>query len=359
MAKPTASIEELLSKLASAHGPGEKLRLLARSWARVRDLPQQQRQQVAMALGSRWAARHLERIFARDGELTDEELLFKQTVERIGEADPEELRELAATVRQGDTGVFHTRFLGVLERVLEAEARAGEEKATASPDEAAETSPEGAREERAEAEVVEMVEALEAAALPAPVAVPFPVGAEAPAESPEAAGPSAGEPEETPPEKVEPPPPVGKVPEEPPAFEEREPTDPLLSAVSRLRQLQDLRLGADAVAAMDRAGRSRLLSRLGPGWASRRGVSQMIRSRSLADLDEALHLIGHLASPAQQSWCLGDLLAHWELEGRDLEKLLDAAPTPASRRRLERRAHRSRAPSDRRPTQTGGSWKKR
>jgi hypothetical protein len=68
----------------------------------------------------------------------------------------------------------------------------------------------------------------------------------------------------------------------------------------------------------------------------------MIRTRSLDDLDEALELVGTLARPGQQAWCLGDLLEHWALGPGEAERVVALAPTDAAHRRL-----RSRAAADR------------
>lgn len=107
-------------------------------------------------------------------------------------------------------------------------------------------------------------------------------------------------------------------------------------AVERLRLLRRLesdpgfarRLGADE--------RRRLVAGLAPGWAGRRALQRLIRAGAYGSLDEALELVGLLPSPAQRTWCLLELAERTP----DLDRLLAAAPSPAARRRIERRARR-------------------
>ena len=113
-----------------------------------------------------------------------------------------------------------------------------------------------------------------------------------------------------------------------------------LSAVERLVLLRELSREPGAAASLGPEGRARLLERIGSGWAGRRALTQMIRDHSLEDLDEALLLAERLGSPVQQGWCLGDLLEHWELDDADRRKVIEAASSDASRRRLERRSAR-------------------
>ena len=106
----------------------------------------------------------------------------------------------------------------------------------------------------------------------------------------------------------------------------------------RLRVLRALDRGERAGVDLGREGRARLVESLGGGWASRRALSRMIAAHSLDGVDEALHLVARLERPGQQAWCLADLIAHWQLDAAALERVLDAVPTDAARRRLARRA---------------------
>jgi hypothetical protein len=130
-------------------------------------------------------------------------------------------------------------------------------------------------------------------------------------------------------------------PERRPASEQA----PFDTARARLAALRRLREEPGHAERLGREGRARLLLRLGGGWPARRAVSELIRSGSFDDLDEALASIERLDTPARRAWCLGDLLERGALDERAAERILAAAPSPAARRRLERRqAARSRAP---------------
>ena len=119
------------------------------------------------------------------------------------------------------------------------------------------------------------------------------------------------------------------------------PEDDRFTAVDRLRILHRLRSGGVGIDTADPGQRAHLVASLGPGWAARRALSEMISAGTIADLEEALRLARGLSSGAQQSWCLGDIVARWELDELQLERVLEAAPSPAARRRLESRARRS------------------
>ena len=100
---------------------------------------------------------------------------------------------------------------------------------------------------------------------------------------------------------------------------------------------------------VDTAGeRAALLDRLAGGWAARRALSQLIRREQIHDLDEALWLVERLDSPFRRTWCLGDLVASWNLSVEEIERVVSAAPTPAAGRRLRSRSRHPGSSSPRR-----------
>jgi hypothetical protein len=107
-----------------------------------------------------------------------------------------------------------------------------------------------------------------------------------------------------------------------------------LTAVQRLRELRELRQNPAGVAALGVSGRAELVAKLGSGWASRRAVSELIRGGALTGVDESLRLIARLDTPARRSWCLGVLIDNVKLSAAERERVLEAAPTAAARRRL-------------------------
>ncbi|HEX6200210.1 MAG TPA: hypothetical protein VF150_08105, partial [Thermoanaerobaculia bacterium] len=72
-------------------------------------------------------------------------------------------------------------------------------------------------------------------------------------------------------------------------------------------------------------------------WARRRALQAWIEAGGAADLDGALGLIGELPAAADRTWCLATLMAHGAWSEAERDRIAEAAPTPAARRRLERR----------------------
>jgi len=361
------TLDEFLQELAARRGLHRKVGLLARYWRQVQSLPTDKQQQIALALGSKAAWSRLEKLFARDGTLSDGELAVKRALDRVGGADPDELRDLAAKVRSGSYADVSWELVEMLGQALDEEAidsdaepadiaaaidelAAGGEAVSddAVSDDA--VSDDTLSDDTAPGKVVSDETAPEAAtpdatapnaaAAPAPAADltdDLPHAAEATV----AAFATASSP---PTRKVDsepvPPPPLEAI---------ADPTTarvPALSAAEKLGVLRALRADPGYGTRLGRSGRAELLARLGPGWAARRGLSELIRGQGVSNLDEVLQLTGNLHSEVQKAWCLGDLVEHWALSETELERVLRAAPGPAATNRL--RARHARQGSSRR-----------
>lgn len=337
-------LESLLRALARERSLRGRLRVLGRAWTLLRSLSPAERDQVAMRLGSRWAWRRVEKAFLADGELDESERLVGQAFERLGRADPRELRDMARAIRRGDVGAARDSLLLTLTEALEEEAgdaEAREPEPEPEPRSAAEPEPEP--EPPAEPRSTTPAEVVDSAAgvlasvrarATEPIAsgprVPEAAGTRSTPAPPPARAPASTAPPSTPPEPRVPP------PAEPPDLPDL-PSPGAGSGGQRLRVLRDLQRQEQPGADLGRTGRATLLESLGGGWASRRALSRMIAARSLDGADEALDLIGRLLRPAQQAWCLADLIAHWQLAPDEVERVLAAAPSDAARRRLLRR----------------------
>jgi hypothetical protein len=381
------SFEEFLRQLATQRGTTGKLRLAARYWRQVKSLSAAERERVALALGSQVAWKQLERLFLRDGTLSEDERAVQEALDRLGEADPDELRRWAAQLRHTDRRRVSDLVATAVQAALEQEA---EEIGRATP------APGGAADEAT-------TDSAPAPAPPAPASMSGP-----PAASPQAstkpspvpfqtsAPPAPAPPPSSTRPAASPPPASGLAPSirSPIAEDEArhgatrshssdawplvrvpEPGLPSvarpashefagvaalpgrfpegfrgggaglpLSAVQRLRELRELRENPAGVAALGAAGRAELVAKLGPGWASRRAVSELIRGGAVTGVDESLRLIAQLDTPVRQSWCLGVLIDHMRLSAAERERVLEAAPTAAARRRLARRLDSSGAP---------------
>ena len=388
MSLQDVQLEQLIRHLEAERGMVRKVRLLAGSWPLLRQLSPQQRERVALALGSRWALRNLEGMFGQPEKMSASQLQVKAIFERLRDADPDQLRRLGNDMKKGGVAGVRSRLLDALGEALEERIAAEDEsqhpetaepsisakppaaippppqppsqwlppKLLEEPDELDEpdevegpTRPPAAKTEtiqlaldskrpagaasEAERSEPQLEESSELLTLPRPAphrprAEPTGTAAAEAGHHPELEPeplPSAVEPAEL---------------EEAPGDRRRRDTS-TLSAVESLRALRRLSRGETAVSHGGQASRAALVGSLGPGWAARRAVSSMIRSRLAADLDEALALIRRLPSASQQTWCLGDLLQHWQLDAAALARVLGAAPTEAARSRLARRAARA------------------
>lgn len=336
---PIASLEELLGALSHERGLAGRLRVLGQSWSLLRSLSPGEREKVALRVGSSWAWKRVEKAFLNGGELSENERLVGRVFEQMGDSDPKELRNLARMVKAGDRGGAQDLLMIKLTDALETAADEEEQRLevisdfTQAPSEPAEAEldvesnsdaaaaeprsaapPESAFEVAPEVEVEPAV-AVEAA--PAPAAAPRP--------SVETAPPSTA-------------------PSVPRSVTELD-SAPSISSLGGLERLQALRsLERDPRPGIDlgQTGRAELVESLGGGWASRRALSRLIRERSLDDVDEAIALIQRLERSGQQTWCLADLLHHWELGPEEIERVLALAPTAAAHRRLSTRVAAAR-----------------
>lgn len=361
-----ARLEDLIKRLEAERGMGRKARLLAGSWPFLRELLPKQRERVALAVGSRWAWRNLESLFGHPDKLSENQLRVQAIFERMSDADVNELSRLSTEIKQGGLGGARSRLLGAVEELLEEKLAAesgtaaqrpaapavAPERTEAAAPEQARMMPESSEEEAASefrarsggpGEPGEPGQVSEPGGLEARLEEP--IEEEIPGVAPAKPEPVDAPATDTGRHELEPGaygPAVEGVQEEEVLEEELEdePNDrrrrdaATLSAVESLRVLRRLSSGETA---SSRAGRAELVGSLGSGWAARRAVSSMILSRSAADLDEALALIRRLPTATHQSWCLGDLLQHWELDDQARARVLAAAPTKAAKRRLARR----------------------
>ena len=320
---PIANLESLLRALAKERSLRGRLRVLGHSWKLLRALSPHEREQVALRLGSKWAWKRVEKAFLKDGELSESEGLVGRAFERMGSSDPGELREMARMIRDGDRAGAQDLLMMTLTEALEEEAQ--EEEALSEEERAAKQL---AREAAATREALREAEVEKTLARE-----------ELDEEFEDEPPPPAPKPQPVIPRVVPAPAQTETIPA-PPAAPSPRLSIPLAAegdGADRLRVLRELQRSPRPGTDLGRSGRAALLESLGGGWASRRALSRMIRTRSLDGVDEAVQLIRTLVRPGQQAWCLGDLIAHWELDPDDLARILEAAPTDAARRRLTHR----------------------
>ncbi len=336
----TTALKDLLRELENARGLRGRLGILARSFDLLRKLSPADRERVALRVGSDWAWGQIERSFMKDGKLSEAEQVIQQAFETIGSADPSELRQAARRIRERDTDGLEQAAIQTLERILEEDGAL-----TAPPGEAVAT-PLGvnaALDTVAKSEdvaVTETSEATQPAAAKNASEAPAPAEPKPAAITPRRRLPSPGQPT---PRKQPPPPPRRPAPARSRAARRDEPTAPdppaalaFPSSAERLRALRSLRTPGHA-ASLGSATRRQWIAGLGSSWAGRRALSSMIQAGALEDLDEALTLIDLLERDSDKVWCLIDWVESQSPAAPERARLLEAAPSPSSRRRLERR----------------------
>ena len=360
---PIENLEELLRALAHERGLRGRMRVIGRSWKLLHQLTPGQREKVALRMGSTWAWKRLEKSFLRDGKMSETEAMVGRIFERMGDADPQELREMAAMVRRGDHEGMKDLMMMTLEEALTEEAAVEEAQQKGEALRGAAYTDD---------EEVPELEVLEADEIPE-LEVDLELESPRPPAPPHVARLTPVQPSFEPPPPPLPPPASGEVGERSPQPEsqlvsvaaemnvhQRPLDDESVAAqlhfgpgaadgVERMRILHALQRHPRPGAGLERSARAQPIDSLGGGWASRRALSRMIETRSLDDLDEALDLTSRLTRPGQRIWCLADLIEHWPLDPDEQRRVLDAAPTDASRRRLARRAPHTLSVVERRP----------
>jgi hypothetical protein len=352
---PIESLNELLRALARERSLRGRLRVLGHSWTLLRSLSPAQREEVALRIGSKWAWKRVEKAFLADGSLSENERLVGQAFERMGDADPEELRNIARTLKEGDGRAAKDMLLQTLTEALEDEADEEEDEQLLEAeriDTSRDAEPASTINSPAEpvGEIVDSAAGVLASSLAHATDRPTPSGdGTAAVETPTPHTPTPKS-ATTPIRATQPKP--AQVPRNEPyrrtALSTSDPDTPSVSASSvrgesPLQILRTLQLSERPGADLGRTGRAQLIDFLGGGWASRRALSRMIAARTLEGIDEALDLIRQIRSTSQQAWGLGDLLQHWDLDSVELDRVLAAAPTGAARRRLSARSRAKRA----------------
>jgi hypothetical protein len=358
VAIPRGDFTELLRELRSA-GPVDRVRLLAKSLAALRGLSPWDRKVLLRMAGFEGAEVLVERL-AREDEATARRLrgLLKEL-----EGRPEELertmRALADPARRGEA---LDQLLAVLDEGFEEPEPETPPPAVPEPPGAPlpepppvperpiSLAPPGPLPPRAKASR----QAPRATARPEPAPQP-PTKAAPPPRAPSS---QASPPQATPEPVLEPAPaPSPKAPPEPvvlaapppprrPAAPATPPDRPEESvpegdgsgAGSVLGRLLELRRRIAAGEAPDAATLRRAFDRDLPfPWARRRALQAWLEAAPPADLDESLALIDELGTPSARAWCLGALAGRGNWSDAEWRRIVAAAPTPAARRRLERR----------------------
>jgi len=345
---PNRAVLDLILQVREAKSPLARVRVVARAWRAVRDLTPKQRYEVAAQLGLDGADDLIEAIAAHRGTTPPAELM--SAVNQVQQMDPATLKKIAAQVRNPQQ-----RAEGVKQglRAIEDALAGPEPPAPAAPWLPKTPVPPPPVPSPPAPPVVAKPAASwplrEAAPAPAPTSpAPVPVPA-TPAPAPAAPAPSPPSPAPLPPAPApvltSPPPPASPAS---PAFEPPpapEPAAPVraglaehLGSISALNaRFRHLRKHLDQVRRLPIAELRGLLEVFPDGWARRRALSELIGEGIPARAADVLSLIDVLQSPGDRSWCLSALADSRVLSAEERSALLQAAATPAGRRRLELR----------------------
>jgi hypothetical protein len=330
---PNRAILDLILQIKEAKSPLARVRVVARAWRAVRDLTPKQRYEVAAQLGLDGADDLIEAIAAHQGTAPPAELM--KAVNEVQKMDPATVKSIAARVRDP-----RQRAEGLKQGLQAIEAAlAGPEPpappvspprpkpAPPPPPAAAVAKPAASWPLREAPPAVQPP--------PKPVAAP-PTPAPVPAPAPVVVTPAVTAP---------PPPPAAQWDVPRPPEPAREPVAPVreglaghLGSIPALTaRFRHLRRHLDEIRRLPAAELRGLLEVFPDGWARRRVLSELIEAGVPARVDDALSLVDVLQSPGDRGWCLGTLADTRTLSPEERSSLLQAAVTPAGRRRMELR----------------------
>lgn len=305
---PNVAVLDVILQLREAKSPLARVRVIARAWRVVRGLTPKQRYEVAAQLGLDGADDLVEAIAAHQGTAPPAELMV--AVNEVQKMDPAILKSIAARVRDPK------QRGGALKQGLQAI-----ETALAGPPPVPSPAPPS----------------------PPPASVPAPAPAPPPAPLAPVAplAPTAAPIPVSPPAPPAPPPP----PSSPPKPEPVRVPEPVRSSLAgRLgaervltTRFRHLRRQLDSLSRLSAAELREILEAFPDGWARRRALSELIEAGVPESTADALSLIDVLQSPGDRAWCLGTLAHARSHSSEERSALLQAAATPAGRRRLELR----------------------
>jgi hypothetical protein len=320
---------DLLAQLREARSPLARVRVVARAWRAVRSLTPQQRLDVAARLGLDGADDLVEAIAAHQGTTPPADLM--KAVNEVQKMDPATLRSITARVRDPrQRGQVMGEGLKALESALVGpEGQPAPAPGPKSPPAPAPPKP---------------APAPQAPPPPAQAAVPI----AAPTPAPAAPAPQPPPPAPTPVVPPMAPPAVVPAPRPAPARAAAPSPEPIVPARGALAEqlaalpalttrFRHLRRHLDQVRRLSAAELRGVLDVFPDGWARRRALSELIAAGVPAQTADALSLLDVLQSPGDRAWCLGTLADTRKLSPEERTVLLQAAATPAGRRRLELR----------------------
>jgi hypothetical protein len=336
---PNRVVLDLLLQIKEAKSPLARVRVVARAWRAVRSLTPKQRYEVAAQLGLDGADDLIEAIAAHQGTTPPAELM--KAVNEVQQMDPATLKSIASRVRdpQQRGGVLKEGLQAIEAALAGPPAKPAPAPPRAAPAALPVTAKPATSWPLREAPPAARPSPPPPPSAPAPVLAPAPVPAPAPATPPApvpVAAPAAPAPAPVRPPEPAPPPrpsiPSAPAPPARPALAEH-----LAALPALIVRFRHLRRHLDQVRGLSSADLRGVLEVFPDGWARRRALSELIGAGVPARTADVLSLVDALQSPGDRAWCLGALADSRTLSSDERSALLQAAATPAGRRRLELR----------------------
>ena len=333
MAQPATTLPELVDQLGRTFSPFERLKILGRAWALLKNMTPDQRLAVAAQLGLDRADEVVEAIAARGGTKASPVIL--SMIDQAQKKGTAHLPELISDLRDPSRRAERLRqgAAALEDAVVQGEAPWLPPGTVQPPAQTASPKP----------------------APPPPVAPPAPAPPPVqvqPQPQPQPPAPPPPAPPPPAPAPVAPPPPVQQAPVQaapaPPAPKPQPKPAPVpvqptaqstladrLAEVPRLTaRFRLLRRSLDEAKKIPAAGLGPIVNQFPDGWARRRAIVELLRAGIPASLEDAQVLIEALGAERDRLWCLGALVESREIPKTEREALLEEAASPLARRRL-------------------------
>lgn len=332
MAQPATTLPELVDQLGRTFSPFERLKILGRAWALLKNMTPEQRLVVATQLGLDRADEVVEAIAARGGTKASPVIL--SMIDQAQKKGTAHLPELISDLRDPGRRA---------ERLRQGAAALEDAAVTAAASGEVPWLPPGTVTPPAKVESPRP-------APPPPVAPPAPAPPPVqvqPLPQPRPQPPAPPAPAPPPPAPVAPPPPVQQAPPQPAAKPQPKPAPmPVqpaaqsaladrLAEVPRLTaRFRTLRRSLDEAKKIPVESLGPIVNQFPDGWARRRALLELLRAGIPASLEDAQVLIETLGSERDRLWCLGALAESREIPETEREAILEEATSPLARRRL-------------------------
>lgn len=343
MANPATSLPELVDQIGKTYSPFERLKIVGRAWALLKNMTPDQRLAVAAQLGLDRADEVVEAIATRGGGKASPVLL--SMIDQAQKKGTAQLPQLISDLKDPGKRAERLRQGAAALEDAAVTAAAGGEVPWLPPGTTAQPPP-------LPSAIFSVRPQPAAPPPPAPVATPAPPPVAVAAPAPPAPAPTpppvpapavvqAAPAPEPPPVMPPAPKPVPVVPAPVQTGPARESlADRLMAVPSLTARFKVLRRSLPELKKMPAAGLGSVVHGFPDGWARRRALLEILRAGAPNALVDALTLIETLGSERDRLWCLGALSEDRKIPEAERDGLLAAVSSPTAKRRLAARMER-------------------